>query len=40
MFVRTQAQPGAICPTSTNPNNPCPIGARDIDGMSVTQLSG
>jgi Flp pilus assembly protein TadG len=39
MFIRTQAQPGAICPTASNPNNPCPIGARDVDGMTVIGLS-
>ena len=40
MFIRTQAQPAAICPTASNPNNPCPIGARDVDGMTVIGLSG
>jgi hypothetical protein len=40
MFVRSAAQPGAICPTATNPNAPCTIGARDEDGMSVMQMSG
>jgi hypothetical protein len=39
VFIRTQAQPGAICPTASNPNAPCPIGAKDVDGMSVMQLS-
>jgi hypothetical protein len=40
MFVRSQAQSGALCPTASNPNNPCPIGARDPDGTTVVLLSG
>ena len=39
LFIRSQAQPAAICPTASNPNNPCPIGARDEDGMTVIGLS-
>jgi Flp pilus assembly protein TadG len=40
LFVRSAAQANAICPTASNPNNPCPIGARDDDGMTIMQLTG
>ena len=40
MFIRSASQAGAICPTATNPNNPCPIGPRDPDGTTVMQFSG
>jgi hypothetical protein len=40
LFIRSASQAGAICPTASNPTAPCPIGARDEDGMTVMQLSG
>ncbi len=39
MFIRSATQPGAICPTASNPNAPCDVGARDPDGMTVMQFS-
>jgi hypothetical protein len=40
MFIRSASQPNAICPTASNANAYCPIGARDDDGMTVMQFSG
>jgi len=40
MFVRSASQPGAICPTASNPNAPCNVGGLDSDGMTVMQFSG
>jgi Flp pilus assembly protein TadG len=40
MFIRSESAPNAICPTASNPNAQCPIGARDPDGMTVVQFSG
>jgi Flp pilus assembly protein TadG len=40
MFVRTSDSTNPICPTATNPNNPCPIGAYNQNGIKAIQLNG
>jgi len=35
MFLRAEARPGAVCPTASDPNAPCPVGAYDPDGFGT-----
>jgi len=39
MFIGSQAPNGAICPTASNPNAPCPIGAYNQLGFKVITLT-
>jgi Flp pilus assembly protein TadG len=40
MFVRTSDSTNPICPTATNPNNLCPVGAYNSNGIKAIQLNG
>jgi Flp pilus assembly protein TadG len=40
MFVRSGLPSGAVCPTASDANAGCPIGAYDADGFRVIQLVG
>jgi hypothetical protein len=40
MFVGSQAPDHATCPTASNPNAPCPIGAYSQLGFKVITLTG
>jgi hypothetical protein len=35
MFLRAGAPPGAKCPTASDPDAPCPVGAYDPDGFGT-----
>ena len=39
MFVGSQAPDNAKCPTASDPNAPCPIGAYNQLGFKVITLS-
>jgi hypothetical protein len=38
MFVRSGAPSSAVCPTASNPNAECPVGAYDPDGFATVKL--
>jgi hypothetical protein len=40
MFISSDAPSGAKCPTASDPNAPCPIGAYSQLGFKVIQLTG